>query len=379
MKFAVLLFLLIPFVAKADSICVEDNTTKCRELGYTESSCPNGGVACQYDTSLWYCANWSCADGRLYSAENKPADKCGNCVATAYKNMTCYDCHEARCTSTTCAVGDVFYSDGTCCPVENFDCRKTPVGVVYALSATKGGLPYTTAQAETPGFKAEHGRVISLRNLTSNSSTYAFDPENPYNNSYSYLSFGLYSTDVSGVTNYDTKDKMLNAFKNADTQLYSGKENTAKFAAATAKYSECKSGTYAVGTAEYNQYCAPTTTKATLDFYPPEVSKTDAIAGAGNWYLPAYGELALLYGINIDNVTSGTATSGATGTTKAKINNTLTILANKGVNAKVLTNNYYWASNETNVSYAWKLLMTNGTRTYDRRNLECLVRASLQF
>ena len=140
MKFAVLLFLLIPFVAKADSICVEDNTTKCRELGYTESSCPNGGVACQYDTSLWYCANWTCADGRLYSAENKPENKCGNCVATAYKNMTCYDCHEARCTSTTCAVGDVFYSDGTCCPVENFDCRKTPVGVVYALSATKGDV-----------------------------------------------------------------------------------------------------------------------------------------------------------------------------------------------------------------------------------------------
>ena len=59
-------------------------------LGYTESSCTHGGVACQYDTSLWYCAKWSCADGRLYSAANKPSG--AECVETAYKNLTCYDC-----------------------------------------------------------------------------------------------------------------------------------------------------------------------------------------------------------------------------------------------------------------------------------------------
>ena len=116
-----------------------------------------------------------------------------------------------------------------------------------------------------------------------------------------------------------------------------------------------------------------------LDFYPPEISKTHELAGAGNWYLPAYGELNLLYGIDIDSVTSGTASSGATGTTKAKVNATLNALFNKGIDAKALSGNYYWASNETNASYAWKLLMSNGVRTYDRRYTESLVRASLHF
>ena len=93
MKFASLVFLLVPFVTNAADLCVEDNILKCKDLGYTESSCPYGGVACQYDTSLWYCAKWTCADGRLYSAENKPTD--ADCVETAYKNMTCYDCKVA--------------------------------------------------------------------------------------------------------------------------------------------------------------------------------------------------------------------------------------------------------------------------------------------
>ena len=376
MKFASLVFLLVPFVANAADLCVEDNISKCKDLGYTESSCPYGGVACQYDTSLWYCAKWTCADGRLYSAENKPNTKCSTCVETAYKNLTCYDCKEASCSSTNCAIGDVYYSDGTCCPVENFDCKKTPVGVVYALSTTKGGIPYNTATAEKT--KSQHGRVIALRNLTVDSYN-AFDPTNPYNNNSAKMYFGLYATNVSGVTNYDTAAKMLTAFKNNTAEIYSGKENTAKFAAATPKHTDCTSGSYTEGTANYNRYCAPTAVNATLAFYPPEVGKNHATAGAGNWYLPAYGELALLYGINVDSMTSGTNNSGAVNTTKLKVNATLKALANKGIDAKALTDDYYWASNETNVSYAWKLLMSNGVRTYEGRNTTNLVRPSLHF
>lgn len=89
MWFLVALFLIVSYPVEA-SLCVEDNILKCADLGYTESSCTHGGVACQYDTSLWYCAKWSCADGRLYSAANKPSG--AECVETAYKNLTCYDC-----------------------------------------------------------------------------------------------------------------------------------------------------------------------------------------------------------------------------------------------------------------------------------------------
>ena len=370
----VLLLLIAP--STQASLCVEDNTLKCAELGYTESSCPYGGVACQYDTSLWYCAKWTCEDGRLYSANNKPANT--ECIETAYKNMTCYDCKENSCSSKNCAIGDVYYSDGTCCPVENFDCKKTPVGVVYALSETKGGVPYTTAEAEAEGFTSQHGRVINLRDLTPNSSTYAFDPTNPYDNRYKYLHFGLYSTDVSGLTNYSSAALMLTAFQENDAEIYSGKENTAKFVSATPAYSYCTLESYTEGTANYNRHCAPTAAKAALAFYPPEVASTDAIVGAGNWYLPAIGELALLYGIDVSAMTSGTSTTGATGTTKTIVNNTLTALQEKGVYAKTLTDSYYWSSVEFDSDYSWDLIMTNGDRHYGIRGTS-YVRVSLAF
>lgn len=75
--------------------CVEDNS--CESLGYTKSSCPNGGIACPYDTSKWHCADWSCADGR-YSAYSNPSQ---DCVEVSYKGLTCYDCQE----KTVCAAG----------------------------------------------------------------------------------------------------------------------------------------------------------------------------------------------------------------------------------------------------------------------------------
>ena len=379
MRSVILLFLLISFSANAaDDLCVENNVDKCKELGYTETSCPNGGVACQYDKSLWHCAQWNCADGRLFTEENKLDENCGNCVETAYKNLNCYECKENSCSSTTCAVGDVYYSDGTCCPVENFDCKKTPVGVVYALSATKGGIPYTTAEAEAMGFVAQHGRIISLSDLTSDSATYSFNPENPYNNSDSQLHFGLNETDVSGLTNYNSPELMLAAFQNGDKEIYSGKENTTKFATATPQYSSCKNGSYAPGTAEYKQYCAPTAAKATLSFYPPEVSKTHPTIGAGNWYLPAIGELALLQGIDVNQMTAGTGTSGSTGTTIAIVNNTLTALKNKGVYAQRVSTGFYWSSVEYRNVSTWRIDMAKGNRTGYVRS-KYYVRAGLEF
>ncbi len=70
------------------ALCVEDNTTKCKQLGYTESSCKYGGVACLYDKSLWYCATWSCSDGRYSSSSLTNHD----CLEVSYKGLTCYDC-----------------------------------------------------------------------------------------------------------------------------------------------------------------------------------------------------------------------------------------------------------------------------------------------
>lgn len=88
--YALLVLLSVIFnAANANAaLCVEDNTTKCKQLGYTESSCKYGGVACLYDKSLWYCATWSCSDGRYSSSSLTNHD----CLEVSYKGLTCYDC-----------------------------------------------------------------------------------------------------------------------------------------------------------------------------------------------------------------------------------------------------------------------------------------------
>ncbi|MBE6451296.1 MAG: DUF1566 domain-containing protein [Alphaproteobacteria bacterium] len=335
----------------------------------------NGCGECQYPVS-------DCSDlGVNYKNESEIVGMtCSNSarvnLSGTYKN--CYwGCEDEI---SGCALGDVYYSDGSCGSVDEYDSSKIAIGVVFALSAEKGGMPYTTAEAEAEGFRAEHGRVINLRNLTSDSTTYAFDPENPYDNSDKSLYFGLYGgTDVSGLTNYESAALMLTGFQNDDIELYSGKENTAKFASATPAYSSCTNGSYTVGTANYNQYCASTAAKAAISFYPPEVSSSDAIAGAGNWYLPAIGELALLYGIDVSKMTSGTSTSGATGTTKTIVNNTLTALASQKVDAAMLTDGYYWSSVECASNTSWLLVFSNGYRTYYSRRSSGYFRVALEF
>ena len=360
----------------ADNLCVEDNVLKCKELGYTESSCPNGGLACQYDTSLWYCAKWTCADGRLYSAENKVETRCTTCVETSYKNLNCYECKENTCSSTNCSVGDVFYSDGTCCPIENFDCLKSPIGVVYALSATKGGIPYTTSYAKKT--KSNHGRVIALKNITANSNI-VFDPENPYGNSSDTFYFGLYDTDVEGLTNYNSSELMLTAFQNSNEEIYNGKINTQKIVAASPKWNDCVKGTYTYGTNNYSRWCAPTAAKATVDYYPPEINKNDVNYGAGNWYLPSLGELALLFGLNVNQMTEGSGTTGATGSTKSIVNKTLSALVDKSIDSSTLTNGYYWSSVEYNKNQSWFFPMSYGSRGYHARSDKYSVRPSLEF
>lgn len=67
--------------------CVQNSSSDCEPLGYTQSSCPNGGVACPYDKTKWHCAKWTCEDGRYSSTKTN-----NKCVTATYKGMTCYDC-----------------------------------------------------------------------------------------------------------------------------------------------------------------------------------------------------------------------------------------------------------------------------------------------
>ena len=97
-----LMLLIAPFMAEeAAAQCVA--TADCASLGYTEASCPNGGIKCPFGNY------WSC------KAE-----------ATAPK--------------ANCEVGWILYSDKTCSSTENRDITKTPIGVVFYKNPNGGGM-----------------------------------------------------------------------------------------------------------------------------------------------------------------------------------------------------------------------------------------------
>lgn len=89
MRVIVLILMLAAFPVQAATICVENNISKCAELGYTQKSCKYGGVSCPYDPTKYYCAEWRCEDGRYSSRKTKDS-----CVAVKYKDLDCFACDD---------------------------------------------------------------------------------------------------------------------------------------------------------------------------------------------------------------------------------------------------------------------------------------------
>lgn len=87
--FVTLLLFVFSSVSVSAKTCVENNIQNCEQLGYTEKSCPYGGIACPFDATKWYCAKWTCADGRYSSSETSES-----CIKVTYKGLTCYDCRD---------------------------------------------------------------------------------------------------------------------------------------------------------------------------------------------------------------------------------------------------------------------------------------------
>ena len=298
------IFIFCPLNAFA-ALCVENNVLKCDDLGYTESACPYGGIACPFDISRWYCATWTCDDGRY---KDKPGIN-DDCLEVEYKDMSCLDCVPA-----VCEIGSVYYADGSCGFAENYDGSKIPIGVVF--------------EADEEG---KHGKIVNLNFLTLSDTDYRFNPEDPYGEKINGISWGPFATDVTDLTNYKTTELINNGLKNRDEQLLNGKKNTTFIAETIAKYSPCVNGTYEKGTKQYANYCDSMATKAALSFYPPGTAKDDPETGVGNWYIPAFGELLSMRGYDFETLTASTKTLSI-------LNKTLNILANKGINATPLIN-----------------------------------------
>lgn len=116
---------------------------------------------------------------------------------------------------------------------------------------------------------------------------------------------------------------------------------------------------------------------AATQFYVGD--KDSADFGQGTWYLPSIGELMNMYGTDFDKVTAGWGSNtGAIGDNKTAINKALTTLESKGVEAKALTNNWYWSSSEYGKYISWWLYSNSGNRSPDSKGYDGYVRCFQQ-
>ena len=126
--------------SQAHAQCFE--ILNCQSMGYTKTSCINGGVKCPTG-NLWYCPK-DCEDGEQWvdGKCQKPTIAWGSCSGLA-KN---------------CAIGTILYSDGTC--MSGTVNGKTPIGIVvytdsycgYALALEDAAVsaPWSTERIDVP-------------------------------------------------------------------------------------------------------------------------------------------------------------------------------------------------------------------------------------
>ncbi len=356
-----LIFLLGLLVANVAQALDCEKVPDCESLGYSTKDDPNcadnGYMYCPFDQNYKVCVQYNCA--ALGFTEDDKTSWCKN-IASCRGNEK-----YTLCVKAVCQIGDVFYSDGSCSLVEDYnpnDKNKIPVGVVF----------YVTDDGR-------HGKVVNLHNLTTNNNQ-QFDPQNPFNNTQDTLVWGLMNTDIPELST-DNYSLLVEMFHNGQQELFDGQYVTNILLKAVSQDENCQSGKYAPDTWGYNVYCRPTAAWVTHQFYPPSTNPDNPIVGQGKWYLPTLGEWGNIYGYDFSEVNKYYGTSGATGDIKPVIEQTLNALKQKGVVAEPFNDGVFWTSNEANKKWSWQFVMSNGYRDEDLGDRTALhhVRAVLPF
>ena len=230
------------FGTEAWAQCVA--TKDCSTLGYKQSSCDSGkGIKCPFGEA-WYCP---CDASYIYTCtgtnESPSSAKCGdkysmcNCATGTHWDSSSGSCVADR---ASCAIGWIYYSDGTCSAPAAYTTSKTVLGIVVHVNDNGvGGQVMAPWPIDTNGNKT-----------SSNSTT---------------MIWGGYGTDISSLPNYTSSSSASTDYDscgNTDKIVAQGNASTYPAAWAARKY-------------------APT----------PETK--------GKWCLPAAGILAKIY----DNLT----------------------------------------------------------------------------
>ena len=115
------------------AVCVA--TPNCAEIGYTATSCEGDYLKCPFDTSKMKCI--PCDTSFQYACNGEGQVGQGESCDGKYIECGCTNGYEwddvnkictSSCSDTSCRVGNIMYSDGTCCK-EKLD-NKTAIGVV---------------------------------------------------------------------------------------------------------------------------------------------------------------------------------------------------------------------------------------------------------
>ena len=230
-------FVLCGGIVQANAACIA--TPSCTAMGYTEASCPNGGVKCPWGDK-WFCSsseteicskfgfNYTCSGtgyaGGAGSACGGKYVSCECAEGYRWENNTCKQ-HAVfgQCLgyAKQCSLGDILFSDGTCSA--NTVSGKTPIAVVVYKSGSCG-------------------QALALKSIGD-------------------YEWGGYGTDISGLTNYSTQS------------------------AASKDYDSCGNSKKIMAAGDKSKYPA---------VWAANEYKTEGTS-AGDWCLPAAGIITSYY------------------------------------------------------------------------------------
>ena len=278
------------------------STSSCKQGYNTYYKC----AQCYTGYSL---SNGTCSKTCNYTATGLPShcSKASSCVLGSSAGEKTY--YAATC--TTCESGYSLTSGGLC------ERKKYAVGDIYYYNNTAIGVVYFDNGSTT--------KIVALKDINANGQ--ASSATGLY---WSTNSSGNYSYDVDGLTNITDEST---AIKDMD-----GKSNTQKILS----YIKSKG---------YTAQAATATSK-----YAPSVCANGSICGAGEWYLPALGELVTQYN-NISTISSKLSSAGGEG----------------------IVMSYYWSSTEYTNGYAWYVNFISGLRSALYKYYGCYVRPVLAF
>ena len=348
--FFVLSFLAFVPAVQAQMDCEE--VPSCAELGYTQDSCAGGkGVRCPFDESKFYCAgvkqlpdaenpgvtdeNWSaeCADKIAYCTAYNTECQCTACEDTyLISDGACVpECDKS---ADTCAAESKVFNAETCtceaCPTNYQFNSETKACEQIACDTTKvehcatysSDYEPCTCQACELNYLLVDGVCKKICTIVDNCKTYDSEYD-PCNCTACEDGFTL----ANGVCVDPCVEKCKIAYP-----LFAGQDNT-------------NAAIDQIGKNALAAYAA-------RQFY---VGDKDGDFGQGKWYLPSIGELMYLWGTDTSKVTSSASSSGTTKNNKVLIDNALSVLADKGVEAAALdSDDLYWSSSEAGANYSWQ-------------------------